>query len=1039
MNNYKRVNNLVGWIVFLIASFVYLSTIEPTGSFWDCGEFIASAHKMEVGHPPGAPFFMILARIFILLGGPDNVTHIPVMVNILSALMSAFASLFLCWSITAMGRKIAVRNFSSKKDNKAPLLTELPLGHTLAVMGAGLVGGLALTFCDSQWFSAVEGEVYSSSSFFTAIVVWLMFKWDNVADEKHNLRWIILIAYLMGLSIGVHLLNLLTIPALAFVYYFRKYTPTTKGILWTFILGCVILGFVQVGLIQGILIMGSKFELMFVNGFGLPFWSGFFFFLALVIGAIVWGLHYTKKKTMYGWNTAILAFAFILIGYSSFMLIPIRSAVEPPLDENNPDNAFSFVSYLNREQYGERPLLSGQYYNARVIDQKEGSMQYAKVEGESKYVEAGRKVTPVYEPNKTTVFPRMWSNQKSHIDEYKKWADIKGERTPTFSENLKFFFSYQVGEMYWRYFMWNFVGRQNDWQGPGGITKGNWYSGIKFIDEMRLGPQDKLPPIMKNNKAHNKLYFLPFILGFIGMFYHFTRDKHDAWIVMLLFFFTGMAIVIYLNGTPLQPRERDYAYAGSYYAFCFWIGLGVLQLYEWFSRKAKGASAAVIATALGLIVPVVMARAEWNDHDRSHRYTSRDFAADYLNSCAPNAIIFTNGDNDTFPLWYAQEVENIRTDVRVVNLSLLNTDWYTKQLTRKYYESEPIPIGWTYDKYSLGKRDYIQFYDRGLTEPQELKEIMDFMVSDDRAAKARLQNGEEVNYYPTKHFKITVDPQSVLASGTVSPENADKIVKVLDWTVDGNYLMKNDLMILNIIANNNWKRPIYWATTVGSENYLNLEPYFQLEGLAYRLVPIRTETKSEMVPGRVETSQMYNNVMNKFVFGNMNDERVYLDENNQRMTTNFRINFGRLAEELLKEGKRDSCVKVLDKCVEETPDKTVPYNYFMARIAELYYRAGGVTPGDTLSGGDVEFNKRKELTEKGNAILTRLAEIQEDGMNYYLSVKGTKFSKYIETEMSQSLYIMQACVSILRTTDQKALADKIEKKFTELAEKSGLR
>jgi hypothetical protein len=1033
MKNYNKINNLVGWLTFLVAAFTYISTIEPTGSFWDCGEFIATADKLEVGHPPGAPLFLMIARIFMLFGGSKVVLY-PITVNILSALMSAFSSLFLFWTITAMARKIANRSAASPN-------AELSDANLIAVMASGVVGALAYTFCDSQWFSAVEGEVYASSSFFTAIVVWLMFKWDNVADEKHHMRWIILIAYLMGLSIGVHLLNLLTIPALAFVYYFRKYKPTTKGIIWTFLLGCGILGFVQFGVIQGSLIVGSKFELLFVNSFGLPFWSGFYFFIALVVAFIVWALHYTKKKAYHGWNTAVLCFAFILVGYSSFTIIPIRSAIEPPLDENNPDNVFSFVSYLNREQYGERPLGYGQYYNARVVDQEDGPMQYAKIEGSNKYEEAGRKIEPIYEPNKCTIFPRMYSSQKSHIDEYKKWADIKGDRTPTFGENLKFFFVYQIGEMYWRYFMWNFVGRQNDMQGPGGITKGNWLSGIKFIDEMRLGPQDKLSKVMRENKARNTMFFLPFILGFIGMFYHFTRDKHDAWIVMLLFFFTGIAIVIYLNGPPLQPRERDYAYAGSFYAFAFWIGLGVMQLYEWFSKKSKATSAAVLATVVSFLVPVVMVRAEWNDHDRSHRYTSRDFAADYLNSCQHNAIIFTNGDNDTFPLWYAQEVEGVRTDVRVINLSLLNTDWYTNQLARKYYDSDPIPIGWTPDKYSLGKRDYIPFKDAKLPDAVELKDLMDFLGSEDPTAKARLNNGDETNFYPTKHFKLTVDAAAAVASGTVSPENAGKIVKVMDWSIDGNYLMKNDLMILNIIANNNWKRPIYWATTVGSENYLNLEPYFQLEGLTYRLVPIRTETKSEMVPGRVETNEMYDNVMNKFVFGNMNDPRIYLDENNMRMTTNFRINFGRLAEELLKEGKKDSCVKVLDKCVEVSPDTTIPYNYFMTKIAELYYRVGDATnkSTDTLqSTNDVEFSKRKELTAKGNAIISRLADNCEDNVNYYLSLKGSKYFKYVESEMSQQLYIMQACAAIVRQTDQKELSDKIEKRFNDLAGKSGL-
>ncbi|HNP98385.1 MAG TPA: DUF2723 domain-containing protein [Bacteroidia bacterium] len=1024
--NYQRTNNLVGWITFLIATFVYISTIEPTGSFWDCGEFIATAHKLEVGHPPGAPLFLMLARIFILFGG-DNVRMFPIAVNILSALMSSFTILFLFWTITALAKKIVIGKAEASADK------------IIAVMGAGLVGALAYTFTDSFWFSAVEGEVYASSSFFTAIVFWAIFKWENHSEEPHNLRWLILIAYLMGLSIGVHLLNLLTIPALAFVVYFKKYKVSTKGIIYTSLIGVLVLGFIQYGIIQGVITLAGTFDRMFVNGFGMPFGSGIIFYGLLIIGGVIWGLIYTKKKNHPIWNTAILCFTFIMIGYSSFAQIIIRSAANPPLDENNPENVFNFISYLKREQYGERPLFIGQYYNARIIDQVTGDDTWAKIEGEKKYVKGPSKVEPVYEADKTTVFPRMWSNQQSHINEYKKWADVKGDRTPTFGENLKFFFVYQMGEMYWRYFMWNFVGRQNDLQGPGGITKGNWISGIKFIDEMRLGPQDNLPESMTNNKARNMMFFLPFILGIIGMVYHYSRDNKDAWVVMLLFFFTGVAIVIYLNGTPLQPRERDYAYAGSYYAFAIWIGLGVLSLYEFLKKRIPATAAALSMTALCLVaVPAVMAKAEWNDHDRSDRYTSRDFATDYLNSCERNAILFTNGDNDTFPLWYVQEVEGVRTDVRVVNLSLLNTDWYVDQLKRKYYDSDPINISWAQDKYMLGRRDYIPFYDRGLKEAVELKEMVDFMGSDDAQAKARTNSGEEVNYFPTKNVKLTVNREEVLANGVVSKDEADKIVPVMTWSLDGNYLMKNDLMILNILANNHWKRPIYFATTVGSENYLNLEPYFQLEGLTYRIVPIRTDSKSDMVPGRVNTNIMYNNVMTKFAWGNMNKPEVYLDENNMRMTTNFRINFSRLAEELMNENKRDSAIKVLDKCLEVMPDKTIPYNYFMTKIAELYYRAAGAyNRQDTLMANDMELTKKNELIAKANSISERITQIYGDNIKYYLSLKGTKYFKLIDQDMNQALYIMQSMTSILKQTNQKEIADKTEKKFLEYAKESG--
>lgn len=1022
--NYRLLNNLTGWIVFAIAAFTYISTIEPTGSFWDCGEFIATAHKLEVGHPPGAPTFLMLARVFILMAG-DNVKMFPIMVNILSALMSAFTILFLFWTITHLARKMVIGK------------GEETMEKIVAILGAGAVGALAYTFSDSFWFSAVEGEVYASSSFFTAIVFWLMLKWESSADEKHSFRWLILIGYLMGLSIGVHLLNLLTIPALAFVYYFKRTSQvTTKGVVTTFAIGAGILALIQYGIIQGLITLAGSFDLLFVNSFGLPFGSGIFFYLLLLIGAIVWGLIYTKKKDMPLWNSAILCVAFILIGYSSFAQIIIRSNANTPLDENNPENVFNFISYLKREQYGDRPLFYGQNYNARVIDQKENGSTWAKLPGVDKYVEGPARIEPVYEQNKMTVFPRMWSNQQSHVNEYKKWTEIKGDRNPGMGDNVKFFFVYQLGEMYWRYFMWNFAGRQNDLQGPGGITKGNWVSGVNFIDEMRLGPQSKLPMSMKNNKARNLLYFLPFILGLVGLIYQFNKANLDGWVVLLLFFMTGIAIVLYLNGTPLQPRERDYAYAASYYAYAIWIGLGVLALYDFLRKKVPGMASAALATIICLVaVPAVMAKAEWNDHDRSNRYTSRDFAVDYLESCAQNAILFTNGDNDTFPLWYAQEVEGIRTDIRVVNLSLLNTDWYIDQLKRKYYDSDAINISWKQDQYILGRRDYIPFYDRNLKEPVELKELVDFMGSDDPGSRATTQGGENINYFPTKNIKLTVDSAAVMANGVVSSKDADKIVKTMTFTISGNYLMKNDLMILNILANNNWKRPIYFATTVGSENYLNLQNYFQLEGLTYRVVPIYTPADNEMAIGRVETDTMYRNVMTRFVWGNMFDERVYLDENNQRMTTNIRINFTRLAEALMNEGKRDSAIKVLDKCVEVTPDKTIPYNYFMINVGILYYRAAGVygRMDSTLQATP----ESAALVAKANTIMQRICEIYGDNLNYYLSLKGTKYFKLVDNEMNQGLYIMQASTNVVKQTNQKELGDKLEKQFNELAQQSG--
>jgi hypothetical protein len=1024
MKNYQKVNNIVGWAVFLIAAMVYIMTIEPTASFWDCGEFIATAYKLEVGHPPGAPLFQMMARFMILFAGGD-VTKVPVMVNIMSALASAFAILFLFWSITALAKKLVAPKGGATT------------AQLIAIMGSGAVGALAYTFSDSFWFSAVEGEVYASSSFFTAIVFWAILKWETVAEEKHASRWIILIAYLMGLSIGVHLLNLLCIPAICFVYYFKKYKPTTKGFIITSILSLVILGTVQAGIIPGIVSTMAKFDLFFVNTLGMPFNSGVIVFFTLLIGSIVGGLIYTKKKQKPIWNTVILCFAFILIGYSSFALIVVRSKANPPMDENNPENVFTLLSYLNREQYGDRPLLQGQYYTAKYIDQEQGDMTYNK--GKDKYIETGRKIIPIYDPKESTIFPRMYSNQASHISAYKQWADVVGDKKPTFGQNLKFFFSYQVNYMYLRYFMWNFVGRQNDIQGSdGNIKEGNWISGIKPLDAIRLGNQDDLPESMTNNKGMNKFYFLPLIIGIIGLFYQLKRSKEDTFVVFLLFLLTGLAIVIYLNQTPYQPRERDYAYAGSFYAFAIWIGLGVLGIIEFLQKKLDAKTSGIIATVVCLLgAPVIMAKDGWNDHDRSGRFTARDFAHDYLNSCAPNAILFTNGDNDTFPLWYAQEVEGIRTDVRVCNLSLLNTDWYIDQMKRKAYDSEPIPYTLGADKFFGDTRNYIPFYDQKMAEPVNLKDLIEFIGSDDPQAKLPTQGGEALNYFPTKNFRLSVDSAAVLANGTVSKDMAKRIVKSIDWTVDKNFLMKADIAILDLLAANNWKRPVYFAITVGSESYLNLEDYFQLEGLAYRLVPIKNERAMDGQTGRVLNNVMYDNLMNKFKWGGLNNPKVYLDENNLRMTMNFRNNFARLAESLLSEGKKDSAFAALNKCLEVMPDKTVPFNVFTLRIAEMYYRiALENNSGDSLTAiKDTELTSRsKKAIETGNALVKRLADIYSNDLQYYYSLNG-KYLHTLDRDLQQAMAVMQELVRLSKEAKQTALTKELESRFATLQAK----
>lgn len=1018
--SYKKINTLAGWVIFLIAATVYLSTIEPTASFWDCGEYISTAYKLEVGHPPGAPLFNLIGRFFTLFSDEHGAA---LMINAMNGICSAFTILFLFWTITAFAKKIALQ---SGELNPAKILT---------IMGSGIVGSLAYTFSDSFWFSAVEGEVYAMSSFFTAIVFWAILKWEEVADEPHSLRWIILIAFLMGLSIGVHLLNLLAIPAIVFVYYFKRYKITRNGFILTSIISVVTLGVVQAGIIPGIVSWAAKFELFFVNSLGMPFNSGTIFYFLLVVSAAAWGLWYTTKKNKPALNTGILAITMLLIGYSSFFTLVIRSQANTPMDENNPENAINLLSYLNREQYGDWPILYGQYYNAPLDPAqpyKDGNPTYTKDEKAGKYVitQDKKNSIPNYDKRFCTIFPRMHSDQRNHVSGYRDWADIKGTPVtttdqngeaktlmkPTFGENLTFFFRYQLGHMYARYFMWNFVGRQNDIQGHGGVLKGNWLSGIAPIDAVRLGPQENLPSSMTSNKGYNRFYFLPLILGLVGLFFHFKKDKLDGFIVFLLFVLTGVAIIVYLNNTPYQPRERDYGYVGSFYAFAIWIGLGVFAIADVLSKKVSANIATVVAIIIGLFsAPVLMAKEGWDDHDRSDRYTARDFAANYLNSCAPNAILFTNGDNDTFPLWYAQEVEGIRTDVRVVNLSLSNTDWYIEQMRRKAYDSDPIPLTLKEEQYRQGTRDYVPvYYNPNIisdsTRYYNIKQLMEFVGSEDPQAKIQTQSGMELSYLPTDKVLIPVDSALVVGNGTVPKGMESMVLKAMPWKINKQYLMKNDLMIMDIISTNNWKRPIYFAVTVGDDAYMNLEPYFQLEGLAYRLVPMRMQTFDGQT-GKANTDIMYENMMNKFKWGGMSNDGIYMDENNLRMTMNLRNNFARLAEALIAEGKNDKARKVIDRCMQEMPRKNIPYNYFMLPIAEVYYKLG--------------------MNKEADALLKDIADIYEEDLTYYFRFKG-KLAESIDTERQQAMAVMQRLGQVARMNKQEKLANELDARFKKL-------
>lgn len=942
-DRFRNWNNITGWFSFLITAILYLFTIEPTASFWDCGEFIASAYKLEVGHPPGAPLFLMIAKVFSLL--TTNPAKVSMLINAMSALASAFTILFLFWTITHLAKKLIV------KDN------EFQPEQLIAILGSGLVGALAYAFSDSFWFSAVEAEVYATSSLFTAIVFWAILKWEENFGRKYANRWIILIAYLVGLSIGVHLLNLLVIPAIVLVYYFKKYKPSLPGIIVAIIFSFVLLAGIQYGIIAGIIQLAVWIELLFVNRFGLSFNSGIWFYSLSLTFLLITGIWISLCKRKVVLNTILLAFTMILLGYSSYSMIVIRSMANPPLNENSPDNAFSLLSYLNRDQYGDRPLLYGQYFNAPIVETKDGNPEYVREKG--KYTISYRKPYYVYDSRFNTFFPRMYSHETSHIKVYKDWAMIKGtpitvnkddvqvvDYKPTFIENVSFFVKYQLGYMYFRYFMWNFVGRQNNIDGNGGIVYGNWISGINIIDNLIFGPQDKLPQYLKENKGHNRYYFLPLLLGLAGIYYQLIRGKKDFLVVFFFFFMTGIAIIIYLNQTPLQPRERDYAYVGSFYAFAIWIGLGVLTLTHMMKRWLSHKNAAWAATIVSLLtVPILMAFQNYDDHNRSGRYTVRDVAFNYLNSCAPNAILFTSGDNDTFPLWYLQEVEGIRTDIRVVNLTLLSCGWYINQQKHKINNSAPLPISLMSEKYLEGKRDFVYMIEKTET-PFVLKNAISFIGSDSANTKYELTKNEFLDYLPTRNLILPVDTLLVKLNGTVPTYLSDKIVSQIGIKISKSYLTKSELVVMDILATNNWKRPIYY-TSVNHDGTLGLDNYLQCEGFAYRLIPILSKSQGFLSAGRVETSIMYNNMMNKFRWGRMNKSNVLIDDQNIQTfrILHTRINFARLAEQLFLEGKKDSALKVLNRCMELMPSNIFPPDMQSYKLEETAFNIGATKLG----------------------------------------------------------------------------------------------
>ncbi|HEY2582259.1 MAG TPA: DUF2723 domain-containing protein [Mucilaginibacter sp.] len=921
---YKKINNLLGWLCFSIASITYVLTLEPSVSFWDCGEFISCAYRLQVSHQPGYPLFAMLGKAFSLLS-LGNHARVPYFTNLMAALASGATIMFLFWTITALAKKLLIEKVSGVVEQ-----TKLYL-----VMGAGLIGALAFTYTDTFWFSAVETIVFALSSLCTAVVFWAILKWEAHADEPGADRWIIFIAYVIGLSIGIHLLNLLTIPAVTMVYYFRRSkTTTVKGAVIAFLISIVILALVQFGIRGYTIYFAALSDLYFVNSLGFGFGSGAAAFFTILAGFIAYGIWYSIRNKKPVLNLALLCAAFIYLGYSSFVYVPIRAAAGTNLNNSHPDNAFTLYSYLNRIQYGETPLLTGPYFDAKIVDEKEGSTIYEK--GKSRYENAGKNISYVYDH--TTLLPRIWSTESDpyyaqNSQFYKQWLQIPDGQAPTFADNLKWMFSWQLYQMYARYFLWNFVGRYNEMDGQQSATdiNGNWTSGI-------FDGAKHLPKSVLNGTNYAPLYALPLILGLLGAVYHYRQNKRDALVIALLFFFTGIAIVLYVNQNSIQPRERDYSYVGSFYAFAIWIGLGVIALAELIRKKLNARIAAIGSFIICLFaVPVLLACREWNGHDRSTKKVAHDMAYNFLISCPKNAILFTYGDNDTYSLWYDQEVEGIRSDVRIVCLSLFSGDWYIHQMQSKANQSAPLPITLPFEKYKSGVRDVIYYNDARITDPVEVKDVFDFITSDDARAKVSYQNGETLNYLPTRNFKLTVNPDEVVKNGVVTPDQKNKIASTMEWKYTSNYVTKDKLAMLDILTHNDWKRPICFTATMGPESMFGLQPYLYKEGFVYHLIPFKTDTVNNRET-KTNSLVMYNNVVNKFKFGNYKHAKYLDNVSTTQFYLTMELTFNDLAQGLIKDGHPDMALKAIHKFDEQMPDinpdiDTAAHKFFMAQTA----------------------------------------------------------------------------------------------------------
>jgi hypothetical protein len=906
--NFKRLNNITGWLVFLIALITYVITIEDTASFWDVGEFTAVSYKLMVPHPPGAPFFLLLGRMASFLSMGD-VHEVAYWINMISVVASAFTILFMFWSITLFSRKLL------------KIKGEISTDQTIAILGAGLIGSLVFTFSDTFWFSAVEAEVYAMSSFLIAFVVWAMLKWELIKDESRANRWLILIAYVIGISIGIHLLNLVAIPVLGLIYYFKKYPQITRnGVIISLLISGLIVIIINNGIIPGLPLLAGKLEILFVNGFGLPFGSAIIFLVLLVVGGLVYGIVYSHKKAKVILNTGLLSLAFILIGYSSYTLVVIRSAYNPPIDENNPEDVMSVVSYLLREQYGSRPLVYGQYFTAETVDQYQGAPVYRK--GKEKYVIADHKLVNKYDPKHMTILPRMWSG--SHASTYSDIMGLKPGEKPSFVDNIAYMFKRQMGHMYWRYFMWNFSGRESD------IQDASWLSPLAIFKDV--------PESIKSNRGRNNYFMLPLILGIIGMVFTYYKDPKQFFVILALFFLTGLALILYLNSPPTEPRERDYIYVGSYYAFAFYIGFGVLGIITLLSRFLKPAIAGLVAIVLSLAAPIVMASENWDDHDRSDRYFSVDSAKNFLASCAPNAILFTGGDNDTFPLWYVQEVEGFRTDVRVVVLSYFNTDWYIEQMTRPAYESEPFPFSLSKEDYRQGGLNDFLLYDpnSGITGAINLKQYLKLLKENNPQLRYDGRAGSS-HIVPSKHMFLDVDTASVLSMGIIPENMQGMIVPRMQWSMKKSYLEKKDLMALDLIATNNWQRPIYFNNTSRQGIGLEFRDYLVQEGNAFRLLPVNNQNSDIDI---VNTEIMYDNLMHNFFYRELDNPKVYYNEDYRKFTLNQRASFNTLTAALINEGNDERAREVTLKNLELMPDVSLPYDYTSSTTVEYLLVVG---------------------------------------------------------------------------------------------------